>query len=398
MNILSGDRLRWAGIVLAILTLFSLACSVSLLEPSGGSVSSEGSGSVANVPTALPAEILQQADAEELLLTNIYQRVNPSVVNIDVSTTDLQGELADLGSGSGFVYDTEGHIVTNYHVVADVDALRVTMSDGVVFEAKVVGTDDYGDLAVLKIDVPPGYQLIPVELGDSKSLQVGQRVIAIGNPFGLAGSMSVGIVSGIGRTLPSEVISGDGSGQFSNPLIIQTDAAINPGNSGGPLLDSNGQVIGINVAIRSSTGLNSGIGFAIPVDTVKRIVPQIIEKGKVDYPYLGISSNANFTLAELAIEFDLPVSQGVLIDAVAKGSGADKAGLLGGDREETFRGIKINLGGDIIIAMDDFPINNFDELLGYIVTNTSVGQTVDITIVRDGKEMVVPVTLGSRSD
>ncbi|MBN1311835.1 MAG: trypsin-like peptidase domain-containing protein [Anaerolineae bacterium] len=389
--------MRWIAIILVVLALSSLACEVSLLKPPGGSTSLDPSPPPANIPTALPPDLIAEADAEELLLINVYQRVNPSVVNIDVSATDLEGELSDLGSGSGFVYDIEGHIVTNYHVVANVEALRVTLSDGTVLEAEIVGTDDYADLAVLKVDVPRGYELTPVELGDSSAIQVGQRVIAIGNPFGLTGSMTVGIVSGIGRTLPSEVITSDG-GVFSNPQIIQTDAAINPGNSGGPLLDSHGRVIGVNVAIRSSTGLNSGIGFAIPVNTVKLIVPQIIENGKAEYPYLGVSSQSGFTLAELATEFDLPVTKGVLIKEITEGSGADKAGLRGGNREETFRGVEVTLGGDIIVAMDGVPINNFDELLTYIVSNTSVGQTVTITIIRDGERIDVPVTLGSRSD
>jgi 2-alkenal reductase len=385
-------NIRWAGVVLAILATSSLACSISSFRPSSSPVATVSPAQY--TPTALPQEIIAQADAEEALLINIYQRVNPSVVNIDVSSKDSQGDLTDLGSGSGFIYDTEGHIITNYHVVAETDALRVTLSDGTVFDAKVVGTDDFADLAVVKIDVPQDYVLTPAELGDSSALQVGQRVIAIGNPFGLTGSMTIGIVSGIGRTLSTNITTSQG--QFSNPMIIQTDAAINPGNSGGPLLNSHGQVIGINVAIRSDTGFNSGVGFAIPINTAKRITPQIIENGKAEYPYLGVASQTAFSLAELATEFDLPVSRGVLIESVSEGTGAAKAGLRGGDHTEKFRGVDVTLGGDIIVAMDGYPVNNFDELLGYIVSNTSVGQTVTITIIRDGERMDVPVTLGAR--
>jgi 2-alkenal reductase len=225
-------------------------------------------------------------------------------------------------------------------------------------------------------------------------LQVGQRVIAIGNPFGLTGSMTVGIVSGVGRTLPSGIFTE--SGGFSNPLIIQTDAAINPGNSGGPLLDSHGRVIGVNVAIRSSSGVNSGVGFAVPVDTVKRVVPQIIETGEVAYPYLGVSGQTQFSMGELALEFDLPVTEGVLITAVTPGSAADQAGLRGGEQEVSFRGVDLLLGGDIIVAIDGNPIRDFDELLGYLVTYTSVGQEITLTIVRDGETLEVPVTLGER--
>ncbi|MEJ2149422.1 MAG: PDZ domain-containing protein, partial [Chloroflexota bacterium] len=186
------------------------------------------------------------------------------------------------------------------------------------------------------------------------------------------------------------------TGTFSNPLIIQTDAAINPGNSGGPLLDSRGRVIGVNTAIRSDTGVNSGIGFAVPVNTVRRIVPQIIENGAVEYPYLGITSQTIYTLADLATEFDLPVTEGVMIDQITSGSGAARAGLRGGNETVDFRGAEIALGGDIITAIDDIPIRNFDELLGYLVTNTSVGQEVIVTIYRDGELMDVPVELSAR--
>lgn len=396
MNKQPANNRRWVGVILAFLALSSLACSIALFE-SPGSSANQAAPAAAIIPTALPADIIAQADAEEMLLINVYHRVNPSVVNIDVSARTGQGDLTDLGSGSGFVYDTEGHIVTNYHVVAETDALRVTFSDGTVAEAEIVGVDNYADLAVIKIEPPQGYTLIPVTLGDSSTLQVGQRVIAIGNPFGLTGSMTVGIVSGIGRTLTTDNTTSDG-GTFSNPLMIQTDAAMNPGNSGGPLLNSQGEVVGVNVAIRSDTGLNTGVGFAIPVSTVKRFVPQIIENGKVEYPYLGISSQTVFSLAELATEFNLPVTRGVLVVEVVEGSGAAKAGLRGGDREENFRGANVTLGGDIIVALDGFPINGFDELLGYIVTNTSVGQTVNVTIIRDGERMDVPVTFGPRSE
>jgi 2-alkenal reductase len=206
--------------------------------------------------------------------------------------------------------------------------------------------------------------------------------------------MTVGIVSAVGRTLSNTTTLTGRS--FSNPLIIQTDAAINPGNSGGPLLDSRGRVVGVNTAIRSVTGTNSGVGFAVPVNTVSRIVPQLIENGTVDYPYLGVSYNGQVTLSDLAVEFDLPVSEGVLVSEVVPGEAADEAGLRGGDETETFRGVEITLGGDIIVAVDGFPIRNQDELIGYLVSNTDVGQTVDVTIWRDGEMLDLPITLGSR--
>jgi S1-C subfamily serine protease len=383
--------------LLALAVLSTTACSSALFkqaaEPETTPVE-HAPMTPAFLPTPLPDDLLAEANAEELALINIYQRVNPAVVFIDVSVSGTEGSLLDLASGSGFVVDPEGYIVTNRHVVADADEVRVTFSDGVVMLAAIVGSDPYADLAVLKVNPPPEYQLVAVEMADSDELLVGQRVIAIGNPFGLSGTMTVGIISAVGRTLPSSVLSPTGS--FSNPLIIQTDAAINPGNSGGPLLDSRGRVIGVNTAIRSDTGVNSGIGFAVPVNTVRRIVPQIIENGEVEYPYLGITSQTIYTLADLATEFDLPVTEGVMIDQITSGSGAARAGLRGGNETVDFRGAEITLGGDIIVALDDIPIRNFDELLGYLVTNTSVGQEVIVTIYRDGERMDVPVELSAR--
>ncbi len=393
------------GIVFAGLSLALIACSTSALaQPLAAdstTVDSAADVSVAAVtaqPVVLPtisADLIAQADAEEILLVEIYQRVSPAVVNVEVSAAaQPDAQPTDFGSGSGFVIDTDGHIVTNRHVIADADEVRVTFNDGRVFPAQVVGSDEFSDLAVLKIDVPADYTLIPVELGDSDSLLVGQRVVLIGNPFGLTGSMSSGIVSAVGRTLPSAAVTD--TGVFSNPRIIQTDAAINPGNSGGPLLDSKGQVIGVAAAIRSTSGANMGVGFAIPVNTVKRVAPQIIETGKVEYPYLGISAQTQFPMSELADAFDLPVSEGVLIATVSSGAAAADAGLKGADHQDTLHGQDVGLGGDIITAIDGVPLHSFDELLGYLVSNTSVGQTITLTIVRDGETMDVEVTLGPR--
>lgn len=405
-------HLRWAAWGGIALALASLACTVALFDPEtlasrreSGSISITppasnpavaSSAGPAALPTPLPEDVLAEATAEELLFINLYQRISPAVVNIEVSAETSEGELVDFGSGSGFVVDTEGYIVTNRHVIADADEIRVTFNDGTVLLAEVLGSDVYSDLAVLRVEPPEGYELVAVELGDSDEVLVGQRVIAIGNPFGLTGTMTVGIVSAVGRTLPSSAFTP--AGLFSNPLIIQTDAAINPGNSGGPLLDLRGRVIGVSSAIRSETGFNTGIGFAVPVNTVRRIVPQLIENGEVEYPYLGISSQTQFSLAELAVEFDLPVTEGVLIDTVAEGSGAERAGLRGGDQTVNFRGAEIRLGGDIIVAIDGYPIRNFDELLAYLVTNTSVGQEIVVTIVRDGETLDVPVVLGARPE
>jgi len=330
--------------------------------------------------------------AEDALLTNVYQRANPAVVYVEILVND-GGVLTPIGSGSGFVIDTKARIVTNNHVVEQADALKVTFFDGTVADAQVLGRDPYSDLAVIKIDVPPE-RLVSLELGDSSTLQVGQRVIAIGNPFGLEGTMTVGIISALGRTLPAQILQS--SGYFSNPEIIQTDAAINPGNSGGPLLDIHGRVIGVNTAIRSTTGVYSGIGFAVPVNTVKRIVPHLIEEGTYHYPYLGITADVRFTLAELAEPLRLPVTRGVLIDQVAPATAAARAGLRGGDQAVEVMGTTVKAGGDIIVSLDGYKLRDFDDLIAYLVRETEVGQEVTLTVIRDGKELDIPVTLGER--
>src|SRR3990172_963205 len=345
-------------------------------------------------PTALPESIVIEADAEELLLINLYERVNPSIVNIDVAgAVDVGG----FGSGSGFVIDVEGHVVTNNHVVEDARRIYVTFADGSVVEAELVGGDPASDLAVIKVEVEAAL-LHPVELGDSDQVKVGQRVIAIGNPFGLVGTMTVGIVSGVGRTLPADTFS-EAMGQFSNPDIIQTDAAINPGNSGGPLLDSNGRVVGVNSAIRTTgeNRANSGVGFAVPVNTLKRVIPQLIETGRVRYPYLGISSDNNeFTMPELAAALDLPTAHGVLISQVVQGGAADQAGLRGGNTQRDVRGVSVTVGGDIIIAVDGNPVDDFDHLISYLTAKTEVWQIVKITFLRGEETLEVDLTIGER--
>jgi 2-alkenal reductase len=344
-------------------------------------------------PTPLPEDAIVEIDAEDALLVNLYQRANPAVVYIQILVNE-NGTLFPLGGGSGFVIDTEGHIITNAHVVEQADVVKVTFSyEGIVAEAEIVGQDPYSDLAVIKVNVSPD-QLVPLELGDSSTLQVGQRVIAIGNPFGLEGTMTVGIVSALGRTLPTQVIQD--SGHFSNPEIIQTDAAINPGNSGGPLLDTRGRVVGVNTAIRSETGVNSGVGFSVPVDTLKRILPHLIEEGAYPYPYLGITSNPYFGVAELAEVLDLPVTHGVLITEVRPGTAAADAGLRGGDHEVEVMGIPIMAGGDVIVAIDGNKVNDYAEFIAYLVRETEVNQTIVLSIVRDGEELDIPVTLGQR--
>ncbi len=347
-------------------------------------------------PTPLPSSIEISADAVELLLQNIYERTNPGVVNIDVSG-GAGSALTEFGSGSGFVIDLDGHIVTNNHVVEGADELDVTFADGTAALAKLIGTDPYSDLAVIKVNVDQS-KLQPLTIGDSDVVKVGQRVIAIGNPFGLVGTMTVGIVSGKGRTLPADTPSSNVTGNFSNPDIIQTDAAINPGNSGGPLLNSKGEVIGVNAAIRTdgTNRANSGVGFAIPSNTVKRVVQQLLKDGRASYPYLGVSVDNHFTIGELAVALKLPVDKGVLVSSVVDGGPAVKAGVRGGDTQVTVRGIPVVAGGDIIVAIDGDPITSFDQMIGYLSSQKLVGQEVTLTILRDGQTLQLPLTLADR--
>ena len=349
-------------------------------------------------PTPFPPELVAEADLESQLLDNIYQRVNPSVVNIEiVSRFHGASDIID-SSGSGFVLDAEGHIVTNAHVVRDAEEILVTFYDGAVAEAELVGYDDYSDLAV--ISVPPAKAtLLPVTLGDSNALHVGQRVIAIGNPFGLQGSMTEGIISALGRSLPSAQMLDARYQRYSNPSIIQVDASVNPGNSGGPLLDTYGRVIGINTAIRSDTGVFQGIAFAVPVNTMKRIVPQLIEKGQAEYPWLGISSlsaEGGYSVAALADELGLPVRYGVLVNGVAEDSPAAHAGLRAGEDFVEIRGMQIARDADIIVAINGETVRDIDDLVAYLVENTSPGDTVVLTIVRGGQTLDLDVTLGVR--
>ncbi len=344
-------------------------------------------------PFVTPDKLAIRADEVDQLLENIYERANPAVVNIDVAGGS---NLTEYGSGSGFVIDQDGYIVTNNHVIEGADEIDVTFWDGSVATGKLIGADSYSDLALIKVTLASD-KLVPLPLGDSDQIKVGQRVIAIGNPFGLVGTMTVGIVSGKGRTLSVEGPNGSAT-NYSNPDIIQTDAAINPGNSGGPLLNSAGEVIGVNSAIRTdgTNRANSGVGFAVPSNTVKRVVKQLQEKGQVSYPYLGVSVNPRFTTGELAVALNLSVDKGVVIESVVDGGPAERAGLKGGDRQINIRGIPVRAGGDIIIAIDGDAINSFDEMIAYLAAKKQVGQTVNVTLVRGTETLQVPVTLDER--
>lgn len=350
-------------------------------------------------PTAVAPEIIAAADAEYLMLNNIYERLSPSVVNIEVTLiTPHDSIMTSHASGSGFVFDTDGHIITNSHVVEGVRSISVTFSDGFVTTAELVGKDSYSDLAVVRVNVDAA-RLLPVTFADSDQVRVGQRAIAIGNPFGLASSMTTGIISAIGRQLPSAEMTGGAGIGFQNPSIIQVDAPINPGNSGGPLLNSFGELIGVNTAIRTDTGVFEGVGFAVPSNTVARVVPDLIDDGAVAYSWIGITSQSSddgFSVTALAEPLNLPVRAGVLISAVQPNSPAARAGLRGGGREVVVRERPICAGGDIIIAVDDVPMRSMDTLSAYLVTHTRPGDTVQVTVVRGADTFVVPVTLDAR--
>ncbi len=365
---------------------------------------------------AVPSSPAAQGDssllaAYEGTLQEIYTRVSPSVVAIRVvsqaAALDPFQQFPGFGGngngngagpqlqqalGSGFVWDTSGHIVTNNHVVEGAQKIEVTFSDGTVVPATLVGADPDSDLAVVKVELPAG-QLVPVTVGDSTSVKVGQLAIALGNPFGLENTMTVGIVSALGRTLPAgETTSG---GTYSIPNIIQTDAPINPGNSGGVLLDVNGNLIGVPSAIDSSSGSNSGVGFVIPSQIVSKVVPVLIKDGKYEHSWLGISG-ASLT-PDMAKAMNLDANQhGVLVATVTTGSPADKAGLKPSDREVTIDGQQIPVGGDVITAIDGQATNKIEDLISYLATNTSVGQNVTLTVLRDGKEVTLNVTLAAR--
>jgi S1-C subfamily serine protease len=356
-------------------------------------------------PTPVSEALIGEADAEYLLLTNVYERVAPSVVNIEVTlkATDASLEPDGFGdgtaAGSGFVLDMNGHIATNAHVVSDADTITVTFNDGYVVAAELVGFDLFSDVAVIRVETDLAH-LHPVTFSASGAVKVGERAIAIGNPFGLNSSMTVGIISGLGRQLPSaELISNDITPGFNNPSIIQVDTDINPGNSGGPLLNSRGEVIGINTAIRTESGIFEGVGFAVPAQTVQRVLPQLIEKGEMEYAWLGITSLASeegLGVAALAEPLQLPVNQGVLIDTIVPESPAAKAGLQGGNEATTVRGVTVCAGGDIIVAVNGIYVKNMDELLSFMVLNTSPGDVLTMLVIRGSDTFELPLTLEAR--
>ena len=343
--------------------------------------------------------------AQEQVMINIYQDLLPSVVHIRVSSRLDTGSLSpsnprippaqdprdffQQGEGSGFIWDDDGHIVTNNHVIQDADRVIVTFADRVQIEAKVIGTDPDSDLAVLElVEKKEGSR--PVTLGDSDTLQVGQMAVAIGNPFGQQFTMTTGIVSALGRTINSS------NSGFSIPEVVQTDAPINPGNSGGPLLDRFGRVIAINTQIISRSGVSSGVSFAVPISIAKRVIPALIEDGHYDYSWLGITGSS--LRSEIAVNMDLPKNTGgALIIQVSGDSPADDAGLKGSGESFIIDGIEFPSGGDIIVAIDGETITRMADLIAYLVSNTQPGDKVVMEVIRsDEGRIELDVTLGKR--
>lgn len=377
-------RHHWAGPgLLVLLPFLTLACSLGFLQQSAAAVPSPTPIVVIATPTPLSADIYAELDASRQVVTNVFQRVYPSVVNISTESNFL-----DTGSGSGFVYDLDGHIVTNNHVVANSRTIIVTFADDTRAVARLVGADIDSDLAVVKVDSLPAF-VTPVQLGDSSLVAVGEQAIAIGNPFGFNHTLTAGIISSLGRVVPQD------NSDYSIPDVIQTDAPINPGNSGGPLLNVRGEVIGVNSLIYSESGINSGVGFAIPVNTVKRIVPRLIEEGIFQHPWLGISGVDldNLTAGALG----LAVDQGVLVQTTTRGGPAERAGLQAGQRERRVEGSfrLLRVDGDVIIAFEGRPVKGMDDLITYLA-EFSVGDEVSLTVVRDGEIRDLVVELGAR--
>jgi serine protease Do len=364
------------------------------------------SASTAQTTTVQPATGSSGAVAAfESTLEQIYAQVNPSVVSINVTipAQSTQSPFGQLGPnfgqqgpqysqalGSGFVWDKQGHIVTNNHVVEGADQIQVVFYDGTTASAQVVGTDPESDLAVLQVNVPAS-ELHPVQMADSTQIKVGQLAIAIGNPFGQAGTMTAGIVSAIGRYLPANGGTTTGP-NYTIPDIIQTDAPINPGNSGGVLVDENGQVMGVTAAIESPVRANAGIGYAIPSAIVKKVVPSLIETGTYQHPRMGLSGTT--LTPDLAQAMNLPADQrGALVIDVTPGGPADQAGIQGSTGTAQILGQEVPVGGDVIIAINGQPVKTFEDLVAYLANQTSVGDTVTLTVLRDGQQMQISVTL-----
>ena len=370
--------------LIAILISSAVITSVARSQP----MLQDAVPTAAPTPTPLADSVYAQIDAMNQAITNLYQRISPSVVHVTTQTQTIDyfyGTVPQEGTGSGFVYDNDGHIVTNDHVIQGADQVNVLLAGGTSLPATVIGYDSYYDLAVLHVDAPAN-TLSPLQLGDSTQLQVGQSVAAIGNPFGLEGTLTTGIVSALGRQIQTE--SGGTIGQ-----AIQTDAAINPGNSGGPLLDMRGRVVGINTAINSPSGGSVGIGFAVPSSVIARVVPVLISTGH--FPHASL----DMTLVELGTELQPAQGEpatGLLIAQIVAGGAGDQAGLQAATVMRQ-RGRLLIQGGDVIVSVDGHPIVSRSDLQSYLENNHKPGDQVALSVVRSGKTLEVSLTLSEQT-
>ena len=328
--------------------------------------------------------ILTNSKSKTLSLIEIFEKAEPGVVRVNTQRNQTSDETG--GVGSGFVFDKKGHIITNAHVIEDSTKTVVTFLDGRSYNAKIIGIDEYTDIGVIKVNADLKL-LQPLSLGDSSNLQVGEPITAIGNPFGLSGSMTSGIISQMGRLLPS------GSG-YSIPDVIQTDAAINPGNSGGPLLNMRGDIVGINTAIQSTTGEFTGVGFAIPSQTVAKIVPTLISEGEYNHPWIGISGRD--IDPDMANVLGLKDALGFLIITVVEDSPASEAGLIGSDKTIKVESREYQVGGDIILAVDGIDVRKIDDILIHLQRVKTVGDEMNLEILRDGRTTNVTIVLQER--
>jgi S1-C subfamily serine protease len=394
------DRNRKTYWIWALAILALLFISVALSLPGVAALSStatpaSASSTVTTAPTEGAFDEQQAAYALQTLIIDVYDNASPAVVNITNRSTvyyRFMGAVPEEGTGSGFVYDDEGHIVTNYHVIENAEELLVTLASGQTYQADVVGSDPTNDLAVIRINASKDLPEL-LTLGDSNDLRVGQFVVAIGNPYGLQQTLTTGVVSALGR-----VIESPEDNRFIGEAI-QTDAAINPGNSGGPLLDLSGRVIGVNSQIISPSGASSGIGFAVSANTVQRVVPQLITRGYYTHAWLGaemvpLTGSTTQVLREAGAE--VPVESGLLVLTTTAGGPADRAGIQGGSLWLRLGRYQLPVGGDVITAIDGQPIDDLQALTVYLELKTAVGDTVELTIARGKGELVVPVTLAEQ--
>ncbi|PKO20922.1 MAG: peptidase S1 [Chloroflexi bacterium HGW-Chloroflexi-1] len=391
----SVNSIAVIGLVGLLLLLSAMACSLPNLitAPTPTPAPTVTPQVIILVATPTPGPLPESADAVEARRIAIYQRVAPAVVNVTTQvlrSSFFWGTVPEEGSGSGFLWDAEGHIVTNYHVVQGAQKVEVSFGGDTALPATVVGTDPIDDLAVIKVAAAPeGIQ--PLDMGESTGLQVGQTAIVIGNPFGqFERTMTVGIISALNRTIQTDntVLRG----------VIQTDAAINRGNSGGPLLDSSGRLIGVNSAIYSPTGTSAGVGLAIPVDKVRRVAPALIRNGRYPHPWLGVEELGYELTPALAQALNLPVDHGLLVARLYQDSPADRANIRAAQREVIIGNRRYLIGGDIITAVDGRPMTKWEDLNAYLDEETQVGQTITLTVVRDGQEMPLQATLQDTPD